>query len=189
MAVSSKVGVANLALYGLHKKRISSFNDQTDTAVIIKDIYDHFLEQTITAANWVCCTKRQQLSQDATTPDFGFSYQYILPSDYLKFQEMYDSDEYGLTFKIEFNRLLTDESSFKLLYSFKNEDPTTYSPEFLDTLVARLQAELAYSLTGSVSVADQKWKLYQLKLEEAASSNAVQNYPKEIVVDQLLQVR
>lgn len=189
MGVTSKVQAVNLALYGLHCERISSFSDSTNIATMINDTYDHILEQTITAGNWVCNTKRAQLSQDATAPDFGYAYQYILPSDYLKLQEFNDSDEYYLEFKIEHKRLLTDESTVKIVYSFKNEDTMSWSPEFVDVLVARMQAEWAFTITGSSTVEEAKWNLYNLKLDDAAASNAVQIYPKEIVADDLISVR
>lgn len=85
------------------------------------------------------------------TPDFGFDKQVILPSDFVSMQEVC-SDDIGLTnieYKVEGGKILTDNETFYIRYTYYNSDPTLFSDDFADLLSLKLAMDTAYDITGS----------------------------------------
>ena len=109
-------------------------------------------------------TKRQQLAADTDTPAWGFTQQYTIPADCLRILTIldYDSD-----YKIEGRKILTDNSTMKILYISRVEDPNEYDELLRETLSAALAADIAYAVTSSNPTATNMYRLFQDKLKEA----------------------
>ena len=69
---------------------------------------------------------------------------------------------------------MTDESSIKILYVAAITDTTQYDASLIETLSARLAAELAYPITQSSSLMDRMFSLYQQKLKDARFADATE---------------
>ena len=55
---------------------------------------------------------------------------------------------------------------------------------FQIALAARLEAELAFSILQSASIAESKWKLYEMKLRNAKAIDAQEGVPDEVLADE-----
>ena len=77
--------------------------------------------------------------------------------------------------------LLTDESTAKILYIAKITNPTLFDSMFTETLTAKLSADLAYPITGSVQLQTQMEKLYRDKLSEARSVDGMEGFVDDFV--------
>jgi hypothetical protein len=102
---------------------------------------------------------------------------YDLPSDYIKL--FFTSDPWARV-KIEINKIVTNVEELKISYVYQLDDPTIYSAKFRVALAYRIAAELAFSLTESVSKSKALLEEYQvIKLTEAQSSDSQQGTPEE----------
>ena len=71
-------------------------------------------------------------------------------------------------------KILSDESTINLVFVGKVTDPNQYDTLLLETIVAALAADIAYPLSGSISLASQLATLYRDKLKEARFVDATE---------------
>ncbi len=84
---------------------------------------------------------------DNLTPDFGYDYQYKLPSDFLRLKGDYDNADY----KIEGKYLLSDDDDVCIKYIKKVTDPTEFDPLYVELLVLSMAKKLIPALVGTKS--------------------------------------
>jgi hypothetical protein len=93
--------------------------------------------------------------QDTTDPDFEYDSQFILPEDFSRLKNVFGdngspSGNLKLTFAIEGNLLLTNETAINLRYIKKVTDPTKFDELFIEVLILKLALKLV-SLAGANS--------------------------------------
>ena len=113
---------------------------------------------------WNCLQKRVELAADSDTPAWGFTSQFTIPADCLRVLTILDFDS---DYKIEGRKILTDNSSMKILYISRVTDPNEYDELLRETLSAALAADIAYAVTSSNPVAKNMYDLFQEKLKDA----------------------
>jgi hypothetical protein len=182
----TQVGICNLALIKVGGKRISSIDENTKPAILLKAIYDQKRDTMFRAHRWNCATKRVTLSPTATTPDWGYDYEYDLPNDYLGIADPENED---IEFVIEGSKLRTDEPEFNLTYIFKNTDEATWDTSFQEAFAAELASDICYALTQSATLTDMRRKEAKEKLEEAKSNDAIEGTAKRLQIDSWTRVR
>jgi hypothetical protein len=145
---------------------------------------------------WNCLIKRVELAADTTAPTHEYAKQYTLPADCLRVLKIgghhnaSSSDlDSGQKFKIEGRKLLTDETTIFLIYIAKITDPNEYDTLLVETLSAKLAAELCYAITASTSLANQLVALYDEKLREARHVDATEGTPDDIDASTFLNSR
>lgn len=149
----TKVGICNIALRLLGQDRISSLDENVEAARILNDIYDYVLKNTLRSHPWNFAIKRGSLAQLSATPEYGYSYQYQLPTDCLKVIEMSEDDAEWV---IEGRKLLTDEDEATIQYIALITDPNEYDSNFVMAFAARLAAEMCYPITSNASLTEAK---------------------------------
>jgi hypothetical protein len=85
--------------------------------------------------------------QVTLAPDFGFAYQIAIPSDCLRILRV--NEVTGANYRIERNKILTDDYPVELKYVY---DVTTYTEmdvEFYQILATGLAADICYRITQS----------------------------------------
>jgi len=114
MAISD-VQICNIALTRVGAARISSLSDDSENAALANLFYDYEYETVLGKYKWHCSTKRVRLAQDSTTPIYGYSYRYALPTSpkCLRVFSVYPTGEY----KIEGNYLLTNSDEVYIRYA------------------------------------------------------------------------
>jgi hypothetical protein len=179
MAVD-QVAICNLALIKVGSFRISSIDEDTKPAILLKAIYEQKRDTMLRAHRWNFATKRSTLAPNATTPDFGFDYQYDLPSDCLRVLEP-DSEE--IDFLIEGDRqLLCDETTLNLVYIYRNTDETSWDSLFQEAFASSLAADVCYALTQSAALADLRIKEAAAKLADARSIDGAEGSTRQIEI-------
>ena len=161
--------ICNMALRQIGEKRISDISDLTDPARILTDVYEPVRNEVLESHPWNFSIIRVALVVLAGTPAFGYTYQFQLPADCLRVIRMSETD---IEFKIEQDRLLTNESSAKILYIKLVTDTSLYSATFVATLATRLAAEIAYPITNDQTLAVNKYKEYLEMLRVAKGVDA-----------------
>jgi hypothetical protein len=91
--------------------------------------------------------------QDTTDPDFEYDSQFILPDDFSRLKSVFgdNSSPTGnlkLSFAIEGQRLLTNETVINLRYIKKVTDPTEFDELFIEVFILKLALKLV-SLAGA----------------------------------------
>lgn len=186
--MSSVIEVANAALTKLGSARITSLDDDVKAAREINARFEAVRDDELRAYRWSFCVARAQLAALATAPSFGWTYQYQLPSDCLRVDQINDQfpsaviDNYisaELTdWVIEGGKILTNIGSpLRLRYCARIDDPNAWDPSFREALACRLAVELCEALTQSNEKRRLAWEEYQQAIKRAVRANAIERHP------------
>lgn len=192
--MTSKVAIANRALTKLGAARILSMDDDNTQGRAVSSLYDTVRDAELRAKNWRFAIKRASLPALSTTPAWGFSVQYQLPSDCLRIVQV---GEYYLgpsmadyrtgpdiPFRIEGQQILTDiDAPLKVRYIFRETDPTHFDACFVEAFACRLAAELAEPLTQSNTKRKLAWDEREQALKDALRANAIESPPTPLPDD------
>jgi hypothetical protein len=162
--MASVVDICNGALNQLGASTILSLTEDSKNARLCNARYTQVRDSVFRSHPWNCLQKRVQLAADTDTPAWGFTKQYTLPADCLRLLTIldYDSD-----YKVEGRKILTDNSSLKILYIGRIEDPNEYDELLRETLSAAIAADIAYAITSSNPLTANMYNLFRDKLKEA----------------------
>lgn len=198
----SNVDIANYALNMLGASNISAFDENSKAARVVNQRYEGVRDAVFRAHPWNSLTQRASLAQETSTPDFGYTYQYPLPTDpfclrVLEFsngtlsypQDNIHSNTNGPVFVIEGRKLLTDEGVAKIKYIGRITDPNEYDAGLIETLAARLASEIAYAITGSTTMIQVTAATYEAKLKEARFMDATEGAPQRIEASDFIDAR
>lgn len=185
--MTSVVEICNSALNSLGASNITALTENAKNARLCNQRYEPIRDAVFRTHYWNCLIKRVQLAADTTTPAYEYDYQYTLPADCLRVMQIggfHDGSssmlDNGQTFKIEGRKVITDESTVYLTYLAKITDPQQYDTLLVETIAARLAAELAYAITQSNTLAQQLEDVYQKKLKEARFVDATEGTPYDV---------
>lgn len=170
--------ICNLALAKIGSAHITSLSESSQPARACKLFFEQTRDEVLSAHPWVFSTRRATLSRLSETPEFGWSYQYQLPSDCLAVTQLngWQPLESRDLFEIEGDRLLTDVGEAQIRYSARVTDSSKFSSTFVEALSVKLAAKLSYPLTGKTSEFTVEYERITAPL--AAISNARQGRPK-----------
>ncbi len=190
---ASKIGLANLALYKIGAKRISSFTDGSNEARVINDIYDNCREMVLEEHPWSFAIQTVALQTISITPvDFGdgLSIAYALPEDWLftylvnfPFANMRKEEIDGQSV------LLCDTAGLIIKYIFNNDDPTKYSAKFYEALACKLAAEACFKLVQAGQKVTAEKVDYGMALLSAMAADSKNSGPDQPSQDEWFQAR
>jgi len=147
--------LCNMALARYGSRRINDYGDESDTrpeAIYCRLFYDQTVRALTRSHLWRFAKSRVQLSQDTETPAFQWTYQYHLPTDFLRPVLIYDGSDLldGQTYsswELEGQKLLIDESTVYLKYIRWVEDVPSWDPLFVEVFVLSLARKLCVPLS------------------------------------------
>lgn len=161
----NKTLICTQAAFHLGLPRFTNVETETnDRATTMNEIYDWALDLLLRKHIWNFAVKRVELARDVATPASGFTYQYTLPSDYLRDGTMSDSTA---IYKIEKGKLLTDETTVKLKYIARITDPGLFDPMFGECLALLIAIKTCMPLTKDANLKNQLTAEYRRSLAEA----------------------
>ena len=162
--MASIVDICNGALNQLGASTILTLTEDSKNARLCNARYTQVRDSLFRSHPWNCLTKRVELARDTDTPSWGFSHQFTLPADCLRVLTILD---YDADYKVEGRKILTDNSTMKILYISRDEDPNQYDELLRETLSAALAADIAYAVTSSNPTVTNMYNLFQDKLKDA----------------------
>jgi len=178
MAVS-EVKICNMALAKIGSDfQISAIGEDGREGEQCEVFYEHTRDHLLQSHPWNFAIGRSALSQDATSPSFEYSNQFLLPGDHLRAIELYDEDE---EFKIEGDRLLTDASTANLIYIKKVTNTTLFPPLFVEALATRLAAEMAQVIADDNRLSERLFVEFEKKFREAKRRDGQEGTPDKII--------
>jgi hypothetical protein len=140
---------------------------------------------------WNCATKRQSLTANTETPDWGYDYAYQVPTDCLRVLEVNGEDVGSSTlWQIEKGEIVTDLSPpLEIKFIFRNTEVPTYDPEFVSALSYKLAVEWVEPLIKAANLKQTMFELYKQALSAARGTDGQEGSPRRIQSSTWLDVR
>ena len=190
MAAITEESICNQALVALGGTAIATLTERTKNGRLCNTMYAQTRNNVLTDHIWNFAQKRIALTDLDTEPEWTddlMTVTYSKPTDCLKINFV---NIESAIFKIEGDKVLSNESGLKIKYTSEITDPTKFFSKFIEALVARLAAEMAYAVTSSRSLADSLFTIYyNKKLPQAISVDSQQGTPQAAKQDDILASR
>lgn len=178
----TETDIANQALSRLGEPRISSIDANTVNAIAIRLHFETVRDSLLRSHRWNFATGRAELVQLTDAPVFGWSYQYQLPTDFLRLATLngIEAKMAEAYHTIEGDKLLTDREEAKITYIKRVEDPNSFDSLFTEVLILKLAAAVALDITSSSSKRDEMLSEAARMMEGAGFVDAVETRPKTL---------
>jgi len=195
--VPSETDLLNDALGSIGASRITAIDDGSTNANHCQTFYPALRDAWLTFCHWKFNKARIELAADATPPLFEFAFSYTLPSDNLKLIEYngVNTDTSSLVlfefstvfrFKIEGNKLLTNDGAVKIVYLKRVTDPNLWTPLFYQGLSALLAGKLAMAIPKDARMSLAKFNEGQAIMLLAAAVDGQQGSVEPFRADDLM---
>lgn len=186
-SLGSEVKVANLALTGLGADRIMSLTENSENARKVNAVFDLYRDEILRKHLWNFAIERRDFSAPlAASPAYEFDNYFQIPGDVIR---IIAPETKHIKFKVEGDRVATNESEFKCLCLIRVTDATKWSTDFVTLFAAKLEAELAYAITNSRTVQADRAAAFQQKWRETIGSDAQEGSPEEYDLDEWFTAR
>lgn len=191
--MTTQIQLCNRAITRCGGARIMDLSESGKSARALSAVYDQVRDSCLSVANWRFALAREELA--ATTVQDGYTYAYIIPSNWLRFVEIRDRwvgvpmlgpryiSDFPSEFQIETDRtLLTNYGPpLKARGVRRIEDTSLYDALFNDYFTLSLAVEIwedisRKSVTKLNLIIDERNKA----LSVARANNAIQEAPEEI---------
>ena len=176
------IEICNIALRRIGVTEIERMDEASEPARACSRFYDFTRRNVLQRFPWTFATRRVQLARvDEKAPDFEYVYQY--PKDALAVRLMYNDSFTGLPKKNEY-RIMSSNTGRKIYTNIENawleytadvKDTSLFDDQFVEALSWKLAAEMAYSLTGNMNIANNCVQAYNAYMVEAAGSDAAED--------------
>lgn len=186
----SDVALCNRALTRLSANQITSLDQESREARLLKANFE-FLRDDVNAAHaWGFALKQANLAQDAGTPEWGATYQYTIPDDLLGFiTEKNELQGIDQPYRILGDYIVTNATEVKIEYVSRVTDMNKWHTQAKEALIARLMAEIGPAITERFNSVQGLYNVYLEKLSLAGSYNGAEVTPRELIVDTWLGSR
>jgi len=146
---SSSTQICNSALIKIGAELIVSLTDNTKRAILCNHQYDIVRKKLLSSHPWNFSTKRAQLAQLGSTPDYEFDFEYQLPLDCLRVFRT--KDDGNFMYRIEGRKLLTNQDEVFIEYASDLTDTSVFPEYFSEHLAHELAYDLCYAIVQSNS--------------------------------------
>lgn len=186
--MASKVEIINMALRGLGADSIASLTENSENARKMSTAYPIILKGLLRLHPWSFNKKETALSRLSDVPVLeDFLYIYSLPADFVRLNKT--SVEPAYAHKIKGRNLYSNADAVSIEYGYYLDDPTQYDDAFVETLAAKLAAELCYAITRDKDMVKVKWAEFKEKVGMTRSLNGMETTPDEAQEDTWLNSR
>ena len=195
----SVVDICNEAMDLLGAATITALTENSKEARLCNRRFETVRDTVLRSHPWNIAITRASLAKDSDAPAFGFANQFTLPTDpyCLRVLSFWNSNvdseiaayDSQVMFKIEGRKVLSDEGTCRITYLARITDTETYDSLLSSTIAHKLAAETAYAITGSNSLAQGMQQLYEIRLREARSIDAMEGVPDKLIADDFINIR
>ena len=171
---TSWTSLCNQALYELGADSITDIDsDTSDNAVICRSFYEGVRDELLRDYTWNFSITRAELSVLTTTPEYGWDYEYTLPSApyCLRILEIEDN----VPFSVEGRKLLTDQDEVKIKYIARVTNAANLDVLFQRAYVLLLASRMCVAITRSNTLKDSILKEFEQAILTAKGANAIES--------------
>lgn len=169
----SKTDIVNKALTLVGATPVTSIDDDTNNARVVSRVYEISLRSILSECKWNFATKRAALSVLADTLawyDTGESIVYQKPTDMIR---IFGVSSPNVVWREEGDYIISDTSGLGVRYVYFLDTPSKYPSYFIDALIIRLAADIAYMIVNSKELGEAFTKMYEgVSLTKAMSANS-----------------
>lgn len=187
----SDVEICNRALTKIGDERILALTDDSKAARLMNSMFTATRDAELRRNRWNFAMKRASLAALATSPEWGYTYQYPLPSDFLHLVQVGEIYCRSYTrskgvWQVETGPdgqlcILTDLSApLRIRYVYRATNAGHFDPLFVEALACKLAMEGVETLTQSGSKKQMLADEYIAALKEAQRSDAIENPPEDL---------
>lgn len=178
--MASDVDICNSALNMIGASNIISLTEDSRAARVCNQRYAFVRDAVMRAHPWNCLVTRTSLAADSDTPAFEFDYQHTLPTDPYCLRVLRPQDP-DTVFRVEGRKIISSTTPFKMIYVARVTDPNEYDQLLIESIAARLAADVSYALVNSASLSQMLMAMYESKLSEARFVDATEGTPANTV--------
>ena len=176
--MASSTEICNQALILLGQEPIITLDDSTKQSRLCKRLYQPVLEALLRAYPWTFAIKRRILARDLEMPEFGYIYQYTLPSECLRIVSVNIPDD---EYVIEKNKILTDHYDVRLRYVGMTDSANDFDAQFVQVLAHRLAKTMCQALTADQDLFVKLSQVESQLIMLAQNTNAIETTPQPVV--------
>ena len=209
--MASKVEICNYALQELGASFITSLTEDTKNARECNLRFDSVRRSLLRMSLWNFAIKRVDLSRETSTPAFNYSYQFALPSDFLKLVMTKNEEQHqsfaGATinplttvqdintsyaidkYRVEGKKLVSDSSEVSIIYVSDTENTGEWDSLFTELFTRLLTARIARKITGSAKESQIQMKIFEEELAFAESVDGQEGVFDKIQISTFLSTR
>lgn len=189
----SETQIYNAVLDRLAEESVLSTTDEKAVARWLNRNYALQRDVLLTRHTWNFALTRRSLAAETKKPDFEWMYSYVIPEDCLRVLPVTTDggrNSPPIPFVVEGTKILTNKGApLNVRYIFRQKDPATYSPVFVDLLAQILAATFAYWVTGKASFAKQLMDISTNAYNDATRIDSLEGLPEEPYDDEIIMVR
>jgi len=185
---TSEVSICNEALISLGEDTIISLTDNTKRARTCNALYASKRDSLLRSHPWKFAIRRVSLAADAATPLNEFDAQFSLPSDCLRFLDIYPGSG-QVPYRLEGQKILASESELEIKYIQQITDVTKMDMSFREALSALMAREMVVPLVNSDSKLRAMAELFEMKIGEARFVGAIEDDLYTIEAEEWLLAR
>lgn len=189
--MASKVQICNMALSRLGASTITSLTDNTTEAKLCNTLFDDLADRAIIQGSWATTIKRAELARTTTTPEYEYSYEFQLPTDpkCLKVLDINESSPGTEPYRIEGDKLLTDNDTIKIRYIGRLTDTEDYGVLLTEAVEILLASYLAMPISGDARLASTLREEYANIITLNLAIDGQQGSKELVIADDLIEVR
>lgn len=192
--MASQVEIANRALTKLGAARIISFDDDNKQSRAVKSMFELVRDAEFRDHLWSFTAKRVSLPALTSAPDWGFSFEYAVPADYIRLIQINDIypgpslEDYRnaavAEYVIEGRKILTNYAApLRVRYVSRVEDTSQWDASFVEAFACRLAVEMAEDLTQSTSKKESAKDDYKTAIAKAIRADGIEQPPQDLPDD------
>lgn len=141
------LSLCNEALSLCNKDQMQSLGEGSQQSLSCSTLLPGIISRVLYERDWKCAKKRVRIAPDASAPAFGYSFQFTLPSDFIRPCEV-NAESWVL----EGGKILSDEKPIDLIYIAFPDGPSNLNSELRAAIVYYLASEIALTLTSDTSM-------------------------------------
>lgn len=175
--MASTISICNLALGHLGADRIDALTEASSEARACNRFYAQTLDALLAAGPpWRFARQEVVLAEVSGVTSSRWAHVHALPADLLRVREVRVADEAlsaddAVAYEMFGDRLLTNLTPVSLRYIRRIDDPSQFTPLFIEALSWHLAARLAMPLTRD---ANQRQAAFQMALQSQAAASAAE---------------
>lgn len=177
----SSTSICNMALsHFVGGGKITSLDDNTNTARILYTNYENCLLTTLRSFPWTFARTIDTLDLVTKTyPNYDYVYKY--PTNCVRIQrvcavgdlrEPNYENEYKLLSDGDIQYIASNIENAYIEYTLNVTNPTMYDAQFVKALSYLIASEVSNAITGNSSLAKEMYQKFQLAIGEAYKSSA-----------------
>lgn len=167
--------IANRALLRIGSKAISSLDDGSTSANYCTQLLPQAIDSVFAVYPWRDSLKRAQLAPLATTPAYGFAYQFALPTDFARLKSVDIEGEWSL----EGKNILTDAEAVNIVYAAQPTSPDSAGTATRDLLVKQLAYLLSIPLIKNDAISNRLLSEFNQALSLAINQDNVTHHEED----------